>query len=301
MRKFILALFLVQFTTALVASADSHESKATVVGVPTLLSGDWAGLGENIVNTVKIYEKYYLRHPIKFIYEDAKISGPDGLKAYQKLISFDHVDVLVGATSSNGTMAAASVINSSKTVMITPVTGGTNVDNAGEWIFRIGNSDLVNGVQQAQGFLDSGIKKIAVFSEETEYTIDIEKALETAFRDGGGEIVYSTTFQPSTTDFRSQLLALLRTKPSAIFIPTQTGTALALILTQLSQLGGFKGEIHTTFTAADNPDANALAKGKFNGFQYLAPDYDKENPKFNLKNLPATNFQFIHNVNQQEL
>jgi len=279
MRAFYLIIFSIYFYTGALVFADSPSTKETIVGVPTLLSGDWAGLGENIVNTIKTYEKFYLRHSIRFIYEDAKISGSDGLKAYQKLVNVDHVDVLIGATSSNGTMASASLINSSKTVMITPVTGGANVDNAGEWIFRLGNSDILNGKQQAERFLDNSIKRIALLTEETEYTLDIAKAFEIAFRNGGGEIAYSTTFQPATTDFRSQLGLLVRSKPDAMFIPTQTGSALALILTQLSQLGGFKGEIHTTFTAADNPDARALAKGKFSGMRYLAPAYNKESPR----------------------
>ncbi len=273
---FLIALLIASSTSLY---AEQPTQKEITVGVPTLLSGDWAGLGENIVNTIKTYEKYYLRHSIKFIFEDAKISGIDGQKAYQKLINIDHVDALIGATSSNGTMAGASLINSSKTVMISPVTGGANVDKAGEWIFRLGNSDMLNGIQQANLFEKSGIKRVAVLSEETEYTLDIVKSFESEFKAKGGEIVYSATFTPTTTDFRSQVVALLRTKPSAIFIPTQTGSALALILTQLSQLGGFAGQIHTTFTAADNPDAKALAKGKFNGVFFLAPAYNKENPR----------------------
>jgi len=163
--------------------------------------------------------------------------------------------------------------------MISPVTGGANVDNAGAWIFRLGNSDVLNGKLQAERFLGSSLKRIALVTEETEYTLDITRAFEQTFRSGGGEITYSTTFQPATTDFRSQLGLLLRSKPDAVFIPTQTGSALALILNQISQLGGFKSERHTTFTAADNPDAKALAKGKFNGLRYLAPAYDKENPR----------------------
>jgi ABC-type branched-subunit amino acid transport system substrate-binding protein len=273
---FLIALVLANASSSY---AEHAAQKETTVGVPTLLSGDWAGLGENIVNTVKTYEKYYLRHPIKFVFEDAKISGIDGQKAYQKLINFDHVDALIGATSSNGTMAGASLINSSKTVMITPVTGGQNVDQAGEWIFRLGNSDVLNGAQQAELFEKSGIKRVAVLSEETEYTLDIVRSFESEFKEKNGKIVYSTTFAPATTDFRSQLVALQRSKPSAIFIPTQTGSALALILTQLSQLGGFAGQIHTTFTAADNPDAKALAKGKFNGVFFLAPAYNREDPR----------------------
>lgn len=273
--SFLLAIVVLGSLSAQDSAADPSTPQEVVVGVPTLLSGDWAGLGENIVNTVQTYQKHYGRHPLKFIFEDAKISGADGLKAYQKLISGDHVAVLIGATSSNGTMAAAGLINSSRTPMITPVTGGSNVDHAGAWIFRLGNSDILNGQQQANILKTHSIGKVALLSEETEYTLDIAKSFTSTFQSLGGQLVYSDTFLPTTTDFRSQIGALLRTKPEALFIPTQTGSALALILTQLSQLGGFSGEIHTTFTAADNPDARKLAIEKFKGVFYLAPAYEK--------------------------
>lgn len=271
--------FLVGLALGNASSADQAAVQKVLVGVPTLLSGDWAELGQNIVNTIETYKKYSLRHPLEFVFEDAKISGIDGLKAYQNLINLKHVDVLIGATSSNGTMAAAPLINSSKTIMITPVTGGSNIDNAGDWIFRLGNSDVLNAQQQAELLRAHGLTKVALLSEETEYTLDIAKHFENAFKSGGGQLTYSSTFLSSTADFRSQLTALRRTTPEAIFIPTQTGSALALILTQLSQLGNFDGEIHTTFGAADNPDARVLARGKFKGVYYLAPAYDRQNPR----------------------
>lgn len=280
MRSTIRILLLLILAIPASCLSEATKLKPVKIGVPTLLSGDWAGLGDNVVKTVKTYNRHFSRHPMVFFFEDAKISGADGLKAYQKLINVDHVDMLIGATSSNATMASASLINNSKTVMISPVTGGANVDNAGEWIFRLGNSDALNGEIQAKLFMKKGLKRVAVLSEETEYTLDIVNSFTKTFKQAGGELSYSDTFPPSTTDFRSQLTALSRTKPSALFIPTQTGSALALILGQLSQLGGFQGEIHTVFTAADNPDAAALAKGKFSGLHYLAPAFDKSHPKY---------------------
>lgn len=277
MKKLLILILL--FLVPNFGGADDALNQRIHVGVPTLLSGDWADLGRNVVNTIKTYERHYLRHPLTFEFEDAKLSSIDGLKAYQKLINFSHVQVLIGATSSNGTMAGAPLINSSKTVMITPVTGGSNIDSAGDWVFRLGNSDLANGSQQAEILAQKGFSKIAILAEETEYTLDIAKSFSKTLQSRPGVLVWSGTFAPNTTDFRTQLSLLRAAKPQAIFIPTQTGTALALILNQLSQLGGFNGEIHTTFTAADNPDANSLAKGQFKGLHYLAPAYNKNSAR----------------------
>jgi|GEM_PF-2211463 len=280
--KFLIrpSLFLATLTLALSLFSVATAQEAPIkVGVPTLLSGDWAGLGQNIAMTVETYKRYYLKHPVEFIFEDAKVSSADGLKAYQRLISLEQVDLLVSVASANATVAGAPLANASRTVAVSVSTGGENVDRAGDWVFRLGNSDVLNGIQQAQIFIKNGIKSVALISEETEYTQDISRAFRREFEASGGQIDYSSDFSPDTTDFRTQVVALKAKAPAAIFFTTQTGTSLALFLRQLDQLGGFGGQIHTTFTAADNPDANEIAKGKFRGLHYLAPAYNKESPK----------------------
>ena len=250
------------------------------VGVPTLLTGDFAILGENIEKTVQTYQKRYLRHPIRFIFEDAKKSGADGLNAYKKLIELDHVNMLIGATSSNGTMAGAPIINRSQTVMISPVTGGSNVDGAGEYIFRIGNSDILNAYQQADIFIAKGIKRVALFTEQTEYTQDIASHFREYFKSKGGEVVFDEDFLPDSTSFKSIIARLNTKKPQAIFMSTQTGLAFGIFIKEFRQIAAENtAEIHTSFVAASNPDAFKAAGEAIWGVKYLAPAYDKSNPK----------------------
>ena len=262
-------------------SAHTHaQTNAPVrVGVATILSGDLAVLGQNIVRTVETYRKYYLRHPIEFITEDAKKGSADGLRAYQRLINLEHVHMLIGGTSSNGTIAGKDLINRSKTVMITPVTGGSNIDSAGPYIFRIGNSDVLNGIQQADYFIDNKLFRVAMLTEETEYTLDIAKFFRKRFSERGGQLVFDETFLPDTTDFRTQITLLKRSNPQAMFVGTQTGLAFGLFLRQLYSLSpDLKFKLHTNFLAASNPDAFAAAGDAIYGVNYMAPSYDDTNP-----------------------
>src|SRR5690349_3697133 len=143
MNRFLLALLTLAALSSLPGPALAEDAGAVKVGVATILSGDFANLGQNVVRTVQTYERHRLRHRLAFEFEDARLSSQDGLRAYAALVSGKHVDVLIGATTSNGSVAAAPLINSSKTVMLSPVTGGTSVDNAGDYVFRIGNSDVL--------------------------------------------------------------------------------------------------------------------------------------------------------------
>ncbi len=270
----IIAFFLVP------VGAFAEDVSGVSVGVATVLTGDAAIIGDNIQKTIETYEKRYLRHPIKFKYEDAKKSSVDGLAAYRRLIEGDRVSLLIGGTTSNGTLAAAPLINKSKTVLITPLTGGSNIDSAGPYIFRIGNSDILNGYQQADLLLARGFKRVALVTEQTEYTTDISKFFKERFLAGGGQLVVEEEFLPDTTDFRSLIVRIKHAEPQALFMSTQTGVAFGIFVKQLQQLRGEKAlEVHTNFLSADNPDAQSVAEGALKGVHYMAPAYDQSSDR----------------------
>lgn len=261
-------------------AAGPEEAVPVRVGVPTVLTGDLAVLGKNIANSVETYKRHCLRHRLEFFYEDAKKSSLDGLAAYQRLINIHKVDMLIGGTSSNGTLAGKTLVNRSKTVLITPLTGGSNIDEAGPYIFRIGNSDILNGFQQADYFAGKNIKSVALYTEETEYTQDIAKFFRKRFAESGGRIVFDQTFLPDSVNFRSEIAPLKAKGPQAIFMATQTGLAFGIFLKQLREQGLGPGvEIHTNFVAASNPDAHQAAGKAINGVFYMAPSYDADNPQ----------------------
>ena len=81
-----------------------------------ILSGDLAVFGLGDLQGAKTYLKHKSRHPIKLTVEDSRLTSAEGLRASQKLINLDQVDVLIWAGTSNGVMASKALINNSKTV-----------------------------------------------------------------------------------------------------------------------------------------------------------------------------------------
>lgn len=257
-----------------------EQQPRTVVGVATVLSGDLSALGENIVRTVETYRSCCLRHNIEFVFEDARKSSTDGLTAYQNLIANRKVDILLGGTTSNGTLAAKELINRSKTVLLTPLTGGSNIDHAGPYVFRVGNSDILNGKQQGELLIEKHLTRVALFTEETEYTHDIAESFRERFEQLGGSVVYDQEFLPDSTDFRSEIVRVKNANPQALFMATQSGLAFGLFVKQLRVHGGLQGaEIHTNFLAAQNPDALRAGGEAMKGVHFLKPAYDGESEK----------------------
>lgn len=279
---YVILILLTFFNCASAQTVDINKTQSPIkVGIAAILSGDLAVFGSGDVQAARSYLKHFSRHNIQLVVEDARLTSSEGLRAYQKLINIDKAHVIIAAGTSNGIMAAKGLVNSSQTVTLMASTGGYNIDRAGPWLFRVGNSDTLNGIQQAKHFLANGITRVALLTELTEYTTDISKAFQTTFVAGGGTLVYNDSFLPNTNDFRSQATVILRQKPQAIFMPTQTGTALGIFVKQLrAQEHANRIEVHTTMVAAPNPDAHAVAGRNILGVYYMDPDYDSDGIRF---------------------
>jgi branched-chain amino acid transport system substrate-binding protein len=267
-------------SSLLLAAATARAEGEVRVGVLSVLSGDLGVLGKNVALTVETYQRHYLRHSLRFSVEDSKLTSSEGLSAFQKLVNADRVQLIIAGCSTNGLVAAKALINSSQTPTISVVTGGRSTDEAGPYVFRIGNSDSLNGRLEAERFAAEKLFRVALFTEDTEYTHDISSAFLPRFSELEGMLVFNDTFSPGTRDFRSQVALIKSKQPQAVFMPTQTGVALGIFLKQWRELGGGQIPIHTSFVAAPNPDAHAIAGSAIIGVEFMSPAYDAGNPEW---------------------
>ena len=110
-----------------------------------------------------------------------------GLTAVKKLVEVDGAQAVIGGTCSDDTMAAAPYVNENRIVYLTPVTGGSNVDGAGEYVFRIGNSDVLAGENPATDLIVRfNVTSAATVTEQREYTIDIRDNFKRKYASLGG-------------------------------------------------------------------------------------------------------------------
>jgi len=288
MKKNILIIILVAVVIAGVwsyqHSGRNIEIKQPIkIGVATILSGDFAFLGENVANTVKLAVEDVNNsggingRKFEIVVEDAKCDSKGGLDAIQKLVNIDGVRYIIGGMCSNGTIAAAPVANEKHALIMTPVTGGKNVDEAGQYIFRTANSDVLAGRDLADAVLKLGYKNIGVVAEVTEYTLDIKKTFENGIKNGGGNIVVSEEFQTNTKDYRTLIAKIKERKPEALLILSQTGTNAAYFIKQ-SKEQGFEVPLFTDFTFATNENAKKIA-GSFDGIYFADPAYAADDPR----------------------
>ncbi len=266
------------FTTQSKNTPADNSKESIKIGVASLLTGDFAVVGENIVKTAKLAaadinaDGGISGRPIELVIENAGYTSKDGVSALQKLINADGIRYVIGGTSSNGTIAYAPIANQTHTVVLTPVTGGKNVDEAGDYIFRIANADILAGQNLAEAMIRLGYTKAATISEVTDYTTDIQNTFEKTFKEKGGVIVKSERFQPNTTDYRTLITSVRESKPEAILILSQLGTNAAQFIKQSRELG-FTPPLFTDFTLAANGDVKRIV-GSLDGIYFADPAYD---------------------------
>ncbi|OGM95107.1 hypothetical protein A2524_03405 [Candidatus Wolfebacteria bacterium RIFOXYD12_FULL_48_21] len=259
----------------------SVETGPIKIGVSTFMSGDLAALGENIANTAQlaadeINAKGGINgRQIQLVVEDAKCDSKTGLSAVSKLVNTDKVKYIIGGMCSNGTIAAAPIANQNKVVLMTPVTGGRNVDEAGEYIFRTANSDLLAGRNIAEAMAKKGYKKVGVIAETTEYTIDIKKSFEQKAQELGMTVVIAEEFQPNTTDFRTIASKIKAENLDAILVASQTGISGGNLIKQMNTIG-VKAPVFSDFLLVLNADVKKIL-GSFEGIHFADPSYNANN------------------------
>lgn len=255
--------------------------KGTIkIGIASLMSGDFAVVGENIRDTAYLFvdqinEKGGIGgKKLELVTEDSKCDSKTGLSAVSKLINIDKVKYIIGGMCSNGTVASAPIANEKKVLIFTPVTGGQNVDLAGEYIFRMANSDILAGQNITDAIYRLGFKKVYIVTETTEYTLDIKKSLEDKLNDFS-LLSQNEDFLPNNKDFRSSISKLKEFNPDVVVVLSQTGISGAYFIKQLREQNINK-PIFTDFTLVSNSDAKKIV-GSFEGVYFADPAYDSNN------------------------
>jgi branched-chain amino acid transport system substrate-binding protein len=252
------------------------------IGVATILSGDWASLGENILNTAELTVDQINAdggvngRKLEIVSQDSGIDGPTGLSAVSELINIEGVHYIVGGMASNGTDAAASILNQDHVLDFVPVTGGKDVDNDGPYVFRTANSDSLAGTDIADAMIGLGYKHVGIVDEVSDYSVDLTNSFKQEFASRGGTIVDENDFQPETSDFKTIIAKFKTEKIQAMLIASQTGISGAFFVKQARDLA-FTPPMFSDFTFVTNAAAQKIV-GSFNGIYFADPSYDAADP-----------------------
>ncbi|MCX6715800.1 MAG: ABC transporter substrate-binding protein [Candidatus Taylorbacteria bacterium] len=253
----------------------SGTTKSTKTGPITIgfigpLSGDGASFGETEKNAVimaveeiNLSDKFK-NQPISVIYEDGKCTGKDATLAIQKLINIDKVKVILGGVCSAETLAVAPIAEKNKVLLFSAFSSNPAISNSGDYIFRNSPSDSDVAKLDAQTILDKNYKKVAIVSENSDYSQGVRNIMKGIIASSSASIVLDETFTGGTTDFRSYVAKVKQSGADVVYInPASSGKTGALFVKQLRE-AGVKIAVHGNFSLG-TPDAYATGKGYLDG------------------------------------
>lgn len=222
MKKYIWILGVVIAVIAVYTISIKDQSKGFNVGMISILSGEYAAVGENFRNgSVLAQEQYNTTHPeapIKMIIEDDGFSGGRAMNAYQKLVNVDKIDALINVST-----ASIDAIYDSVTKLGIPVAQGgeqgrTPTDDN---IFGMFPDSIASMRDYGTYMRNKGIKSMTIVYTKLDAMIRFVEAFKEGFQGNTTDIAIDA----SETDFRTHALKASANNPESIglFIYPQQG------------------------------------------------------------------------------
>jgi branched-chain amino acid transport system substrate-binding protein len=225
-----------------VRARNGAGSGTITLGFIAPLSGDAAAYGETERNVTVMAVKEINDaggingKKLNVIYEDGGCDGKDATNAIQKLISVDHVDVVMGGACSAETLAAAPIAEANHVILLSAFSSNPAITNAGDYIFRNSPSDSDVGKLDAN-LVAKQYKRVAIISEDTDYSQGVRSVMKGVFEAHGVNVVDDEVFVGGTTDFRTAFLKIKQANPEALYINPSAPIAGGLIVAQARELG----------------------------------------------------------------
>jgi branched-chain amino acid transport system substrate-binding protein len=268
---------------AVLAGLVAAEAQQPIrIGASLSLTGTYAALGQNQQRGYQLCAKHVnekggvLGRKIEFVLYDDQSQPATGVRLYEKLITQDKVDAIMGPYSSALTEAVANVNEKYKMPMVAPMASTTAIFRKGrKFIFMVQSPAEV----YLEGLIDlaarRGLKTVAIINEDTLFpkatvqgTIDLAKQK-------GLQVVFVEAYPKGNTDFSAILTKVRAANPDVLGAATYFDDAVA-ITRQMKELN-VNPKMYGVTVGGDLPKFYELL-GKNAEFVYGASQWEPELP-----------------------
>jgi branched-chain amino acid transport system substrate-binding protein len=212
--------------------------------------------------------------PLTLVEYDDRSSPEQAVKAVNKMIQVDGVVAAVGSLHSGNILAAAPVLERTKTPTLGAGTSPSWLEQGYQYLFRaVGNSGL--SVRQLALYSSLvGLRRIGVIHGNDEYGTSGANGFIEAAAAKGLEIVTRESFTHGDRDFTGQFARIFHQDPDAVLV-WALGDDLGAVTQQLRQ-AGYEGPILGSegYTMPQVLEiAGKATDGVILAAQYLIPDH----------------------------
>jgi branched-chain amino acid transport system substrate-binding protein len=170
-----------------------------------------------------------LGRKVEMVVYDDQSNPQTGVRLYEKLITEDKVDAVMGPYSSPITEAVANVTEKYQKVMVSPLASTTS-------IFKKGRKYIFMVISPAEVYLEGlvdmaarrGLKTIAVVNEDTLFTKTAAVATAELAKKRGMQVVLQEAYPKGNQDFSAMLTKVRAANPDVFAAATYFDDAVAI-------------------------------------------------------------------------
>ena len=178
-----------------------------------------------------------LGQPVTLYTEDDQTDPTAAAAATTKLITQNHVNAIVGAQFSGGTIASIGIAKAAGVPMVSPSATSPALSNltlTGGYFFRTAPSDALQGVVAATYLYGSGganrsFRYVNLVGRDDSYGRGLVGVIKTKFTALGGHVNTTVIIDPKATTFTTDLQTLFSTNPQAVYFAGFPGEGLPLM------------------------------------------------------------------------
>jgi len=208
--KFILKTIACAVMLSFAAGA-AHAADAIKIGSVLSVTGPAAFLGDPELKTLQLYVDKInagggvIGRKLELVnYDD----GSEAAKANgfaKRLIESDHVNIIIGGTTTGATMSMAPLVDKAGIPFISLAGGVIVTEPVKKWIFKTPHTDRMAAEKVFEDMKKRGISKVALLSETSGFGQSGRKEAQASAAKYGVTLVADETYGPKDTDVTAQL------------------------------------------------------------------------------------------------
>jgi branched-chain amino acid transport system substrate-binding protein len=276
---------------ALLGSAPAQAQAPIKIGASLSLTGTYGKIGAYQKEGYEICaddlnaKGGLLGRKVEFVVYDDQSMPATGVRLYEKLITEDKVDAVMGPYSSPITEAVANVTEKYQKVMVTPLAATTS-------IFKKGRKYLFMVISPAEVYLEGlidmaakrGLKTVVIVNEDTLFAKTAADGAAELAKKKGLQVVLREAYPKGNTDFSALLTKIKSLNPDVVAGSTYFDDAVAIIR-QMRELDVNPKMLGVT-VGGDLPEFYEVLK-KNAEFVYGATQWDESLPYPGAKEFAA--------------
>jgi len=153
------------------------------------------------------------------VYKDDATNEQKGIKVIKELIEVEGVDLIIGAVSSNVTLAIAPVAEENEVVLLSPSASTPELTGIGKYFFRLYPSDILEGTSMAEFAKELGLERVVIFAEENTWSSGLREVFASKYESKYRKVVGTFLFKENDgTDFAQMVADAKVLNPDGIYV-----------------------------------------------------------------------------------